>query len=110
MKIIRLDVEGYRSLRQLSWEPGDLNVVIGPNGTGKSNLLRIMELVSRAAEGSLSKTIQSAGGIAQLAWDGQAEAISVRLKMAPTEPERNGESMTYELELNRLGRGEELPR
>ena len=40
MRIKQLDIEGFRSLKQVSWIPGDLNVVIGPNGTGKSNLLR----------------------------------------------------------------------
>ncbi len=40
MKITQLDIEGFRSLRKVIWFPGDLNVIIGPNGTGKSNLLR----------------------------------------------------------------------
>jgi AAA15 family ATPase/GTPase len=39
VKIKQLDIEGFRSLRNVSWMPGDLNVIIGPNGTGKSNLL-----------------------------------------------------------------------
>jgi len=51
MKIIRLYVKGFRSLRDVSWEPEDLNVVIGPNATGKSNLLRLLELISVSARG-----------------------------------------------------------
>ena len=46
MKITRLCIEGFRSLRKVNWSPGDLNVIIGPNGTGKSNLLRFLELIS----------------------------------------------------------------
>jgi AAA15 family ATPase/GTPase len=40
MKILRLTVEGFRSLADVEWKPGDLNVVIGPNTSGRSNLLR----------------------------------------------------------------------
>ncbi len=53
MKITRLDIEGFRSLQNVSWFPGDLNVIIGSNGTGKSNLLRFMELISVSAQGKL---------------------------------------------------------
>lgn len=45
MKLLKLDVEGYRSLKNVSWEPGDLNVLIGPNAGGKSNLLRVLEML-----------------------------------------------------------------
>jgi predicted ATPase len=37
MKIKQLHIEGFRSLRKVSWFPGDLNVIIGPNGTDHSN-------------------------------------------------------------------------
>jgi hypothetical protein len=37
MKIRQLSIEGFRSLKNVVWEPGDLNVLIGPNGSGKSN-------------------------------------------------------------------------
>jgi len=48
MKILNLDVEGFRSLRQIpSWRPGDLAVLNGPNGRGKSNLLRALELLGK---------------------------------------------------------------
>ncbi len=41
MRALCLSVDGFRSLRHIeNWQPGVLNVLIGPNGTGKSNLLR----------------------------------------------------------------------
>lgn len=80
MKIKQLDVKGFRSLKDVSWQPGDLNVVIGQNGTGKSNLLRMLELISASAQGKLSKYIQSAGGMGAILWDGVARAISFRLR------------------------------
>ncbi len=103
MKITRLDVEGFRSLRNISWLPGDLNVIIGPNGTGKSNLLRLLELISVSAQGKLGKYIQSLGGMDPLVWDGAATAIKFILELTPEGGELGPEH--YELELARLGGG-----
>jgi len=66
MKVLKFDIEGFRSLRKISWSPADLNVIIGPNGTGKSNLLRMLELISISAQGGLGKHIQKAGGMETL--------------------------------------------
>lgn len=100
MKILQLDIEGFRSLKKVSWQPGDLNVVIGPNGSGKSNLLRFMELLSVSAQGRLGKYIQGLGGMDPLVWDGQASAISCLLKFQIFETEW----LTYLFELARLGK------
>jgi len=104
-KILRLEVSGFRSLKDIIWEPDDLNVVIGPNGTGKSNLLRILELISVSAQGRLSKYVQQSGGMEPLVWDGRTDKIGIVLKTTPPEPGRDPEreSLTYKLELIRLG-------
>ncbi len=103
MKITQLDIEGFRSLRKVSWFPGDLNVIIGPNGTGKSNLLRFMELISISAQGKLGKYIQSIGGMDPIVWDGAAASIRFVLESTPEGGELGPEH--YELELARLGTG-----
>lgn len=100
MKILQLDIKGFRSLKKVSWQPGDLNVVIGPNGSGKSNLLRFMELLSISAQGRLGKYIQTLGGMDPLVWDGQATAVSSFLKFQVAEKGW----LTYLLELTRLGK------
>ena len=33
MKILNFKIQGYRSLKDVSWVPGNLNVLIGPNGS-----------------------------------------------------------------------------
>lgn len=103
MKIIRLEIEGFRSLRKVSWSPGDLNIIIGPNGTGKSNLLRFIELVSVSAQGRLGKYIQSLGGMDPIVWDGVVTAIKFSLETTPEGGDLGPE--TYSLELARLGAG-----
>ncbi len=99
MKILQLDIEGFRSLKKVSWKPGDLNVVIGPNGTGKSNLLRFLELMSVSAQGRLGKYIQSLGGMEPIVWDGQVKTISFKLRR----PLGENDLMSYILEFVRLG-------
>ncbi len=103
MKIKQLDIEGFRSLKKVSWRPGDLNIIIGPNGTGKSNLLRFLELIAISAQGRLGKHIQSLGGIDPIVWDGSATSIKFNLDTVPVGGELGPEH--YELELARLGSG-----
>ncbi len=75
MMIEKLTVEGFRSLKDIIWEPGNLNVVIGPNASGKSNLLGLLEFIAASAQGQLYKYIQRHGGISQLTWDGQMDTM-----------------------------------
>lgn len=103
MKITQLSIEGFRSLKNVRWSPGDLNVIIGPNGTGKSNLLRFLELISVSAQGKLGKYVQSLGGMDPIVWDGEATSIKFALETKPAVSELDPEC--YELELVRLGLG-----
>ena len=105
MRIIELAIEGYRSFKSQTWRPGDLNVVIGPNASGKSNLLRVLEMIGQAAQGRLGRHVQQEGGMDALVWDGQAEAVAVRVKMTPIPPYNDvaRDALSYELRLRRLG-------
>lgn len=106
MKILQLEIEGFRSLRNVCWEPGDLNVLIGPNASGKSNVLRALETLSTAAQGGLGRYIQQEGGMDPLVWDGQADRIRLRAKTTPLPPYLDDvkDALTYELTLARLGK------
>jgi predicted ATPase len=106
MKLLELTIEGYRSIRSQVWRPGDLNVIIGPNASGKSNLIRAIELLSIAARGSLGKYIQQEGGIGSLLWDGQTDCIRLQAKFSPISPDsdRERDSLTYRATLAQLGR------
>jgi predicted ATPase len=103
MKIISLEIKGFRSLKKLHWAPTQLNVIIGPNGAGKSNVLRFLELMTISAQATLGKYIQSLGGMEPLVWDGQASSIVCQLKMSPITEEKPPRSLIYDLELARLG-------
>ena len=106
MKILKLKVEGYRSLKDIDWEPGALNILIGPNGSGKSNLLRILQLISAASKGQLGEGIKKAGGIGALLWDGMTDDIKFDIETSPVENETNSEddNLNYKMDLRRLGK------
>ncbi len=107
MRILNLNIQGYRSLKDVSWVPGNLNVLIGPNGSGKSNILRVLQLISISTRGQLGKHIQRIGGMDPLVWDGTAESIHFSLKVSPGEENRSieRESLTYDMTIERIGKG-----
>ena len=77
MIIERLAVKGFRSLADVVWEPGKLNVLIGLNGGGKTNLLKVVRLLKASADRKLGKFVQGEGGVMSMLWDGQATAIEI---------------------------------
>ncbi len=83
MSIESIEIKGFRSLRHVAWKPGSLNVVIGANGSGKSNLLRALDLLQQSASGSLSKAIIRQGGINAILWDGRAPEMMWILTSRP---------------------------
>lgn len=93
MGIESLEIKGFRSLRNVRWEPGRLNVLIGPNGSGKSNLLDACMLLQEAVLGQLEEGIIRRGGLAPLLWD-QREGTSWEL---------TDDALIYGLTLQRLG-------
>ena len=45
MKISRVYIENYRSIKKLDFSPGNYCVLIGENNAGKSNILKAVNLV-----------------------------------------------------------------
>ncbi|NOJ93374.1 AAA family ATPase [Corallococcus coralloides] len=94
MALTRLDIAGYRSVRQLHLELGPVTVVVGPNGSGKTNLYRALYLLAAAAEGRLARTLADEGGTSSVMWAGPRD---------PKKPARmrvtvDLDDLTYELQ------------
>src|SRR5258705_5998833 len=70
MALRELWVEGYRSIRSLRVSLTPITVVVGPNGSGKTNLYRALRLLSAAAEGTLARSLASEGGMPSVLWAG----------------------------------------
>jgi hypothetical protein len=70
-----LAIAGYRSLRDLVVPLGRLNLIRGPNASGKSNLYRALRLLSETAQGGVVASLAREGGLASTLWAGP-ETIS----------------------------------
>jgi predicted ATPase len=79
MRLISLFASGYRSLRSIRLDIGQLALFAGENGVGKSNLYRSMQLIKAAAEGSLSYEIAREGGMQSALWSGKRRSGPVRM-------------------------------
>ncbi|MBS2002381.1 MAG: AAA family ATPase [Cyanobacteria bacterium SZAS LIN-5] len=71
MSLIDFKVSGYRSIRDLWLKLRPVNVIVGPNGCGKSNLYRSMYLLHCAARGELAQALAEEGGMSSVVWAGK---------------------------------------
>ena len=76
-----LTVEGFRSIRGLEVRFGNVNLVTGPNGCGKSNLFNAFRIVKAAVQGNLAGAVAEQGGMQSLVWAGPRKAGPVRVKL-----------------------------
>jgi predicted ATPase len=74
MALRELWVEGYRSIRALRVSLTPITVVVGPNGSGKTNLYLALRLLSVAAEGTLARSLANEGGMPSVLWAGPRKA------------------------------------
>ena len=59
----KITIDGFKSIEHAELELGDLNVVIGANGSGKSNFIGVFRLLERV----LSHNLQVYVGSEQIA-------------------------------------------
>ena len=96
--IKRLNIEGYRSIRDLSLDLQPINVLTGPNGCGKSNLYNSLVLIGSAAQGRLARAIAEEGGTPSVFWAG-GERIRLQRKRPPRRVSIGFEAEDYGYEL-----------
>ncbi|MEX3011657.1 AAA family ATPase [Hoeflea sp. TYP-13] len=70
MYLRSMSAENYRSLRSIRMDLGPVNLFVGANGAGKSNLYRSLQLIKAAADGRFSHLIAQEGGIYSAFWSG----------------------------------------
>ena len=98
MTIRTLRLEGF-----LSFAPGSdplemrsLNVLIGPNASGKSNLIEALSLLA-ATPNDLASAVRKGGGSRELLWKGRPPTESAEIEAVLSR--RNGQDIRYRLRL-----------
>jgi energy-coupling factor transporter ATP-binding protein EcfA2 len=80
-RIDRLFVDGHTSLKRVDVELRPLNVLVGANGSGKTNFVRVLELLGRIADGELQLYVELAGGASALVRQPRSsENMAIRLR------------------------------
>ena len=77
-------IHNFRSLRDVVCPLEALNVVVGANGVGKSNLYKSLKLLSETASGNLISALAKEGGLDSILWAGP-EQFSKAMKRGEQE-------------------------
>ena len=67
----KITIHGFKSIERQSIALGPLNVLIGANGSGKSNLLGALSFFRTSALGSIDVRVQQLGGAERLLFHGK---------------------------------------
>ncbi len=96
LTIERLQVAGFKTIQQLDLELRPINVLIGANGAGKSNLISLFTLMNRIARESLQLYVAQAGGADALLYYGRktTDQLKITIWFRQTDTLRNGYACT----------------
>lgn len=92
---------GYRSLKQITYPVSRLDVFVGANGVGKSNLYRALELMQGAAANTLGHDL-AREGLDLALWAGarrRGDPARIRLSASLSEADRAEPAYRYEIEV-----------
>ena len=92
---------GYRSLQAITYPMSRLDVFVGANGVGKSNLYRGLELLQAAAQNRLGERLAEEG-LAHALWAGPRKArepVRIRLAVSLAAPGGGQGVLRYEVEV-----------
>ena len=82
MALERIKVCGFKSIRELDLELRPINVLIGANGSGKSNLLDVFPLVQAVRQGHADLYSAKRGGAEHVLHFGAAATSEIRVQLA----------------------------
>lgn len=68
----RLTIQGFKSIKNLTnFELKKLNIIVGANGAGKSNLISFFKLMRALIDGRLNRYVRDQGGASDLLFHGR---------------------------------------
>lgn len=98
MIIEEIEISGYRSVEEIRLELGNVTVLVGPNGCGKSNIYQSIQHIAAAATGQFGRRIAEEGGLPSILWaGGWHKNTKPRVRLAVKFDE-----LIYEIEFGRI--------
>jgi predicted ATPase len=98
LPVREFSAKGYRSLQRIHYPMSRLDVFVGPNGVGKSNLYRGLELLQAAAADTLSEQLAQEG-LDRAFWAGPTGSGPRRIKLAASFSDENRLEPAYHYEV-----------
>lgn len=103
--ITRIAVSNFRSLRKVELDLGPLTVLIGPNGSGKTNLVDALRFIDSFAwkRGQLGDQVDVRGGWTELIWGGRSDSeLGIRVEFG----HKPDQSLAYSACMQELDNGD----
>ena len=82
MRLNRIEMTGFKSIRDLDLELRSLNVLIGANGAGKSNFASLFELLNQMVEQNFQLFVRQKGGANSFLYFGQKVTGQITVKLS----------------------------
>ncbi len=82
MRLHKLEIHNYKSLRNVAIEPTPLSVFVGPNAAGKTNLVDAIDFLGHAYSWGLERAVTYKGGYESICFrdmDKSKESIRFRV-------------------------------
>jgi predicted ATPase len=106
-RLLRLEVENFRSLRKISLPLRELNVLVGPNAAGKTTVLEVFRFLADVIRTDLEPALNLRGGFDELLfWGGQKAPTHIQIKLRATWTRHSSTTAPdeYSLRVTRSGR------
>ena len=100
-QITRVWAKNFRSIADVSFELDPLTILVGPNASGKSNLLDILRFIKdalRNLEMAVSRRNGMEGVARHVAWDGDSNLLDIEMGLAAIVRDHHAEHGYYSIE------------
>lgn len=112
-RLLELHVQNFRSLRDVTIPLGPLTVLVGPNGVGKTNVLKVFDFLADIIQSDLEvEALSRRGGFDEVAfWGGTEPPTSMRIGLKATWTTHSSQTApdAYELTVHRRAAPNQLP-
>jgi predicted ATPase len=109
--VSRVVLKNWKNFRHVDVRLGDRAFVVGPNASGKSNLLDVFRFLRDVAKpgGGLQRAVADRGGLSRIRSLAARKEPNVEIRVELSNGRGNGPSWTYEIGIKQEPRGRRQP-